>query len=96
MDDFFDDFDHDYEGMDDDSGDDWDHEPDIDEEPAESDEDTWDGPEWQDWMIIGPMSEEIAREKREKRRIRKNFDNSYTECFSLRVKIYHANTDKNI
>ena len=23
-------------------------------------------PEWQDWMIIGPLSEEIARNKRKK------------------------------
>ncbi|GAB6906655.1 hypothetical protein DESC_40110 [Desulfosarcina cetonica] len=42
--------------------------------PAESGDGCWDGPEWQDWMIIGPISEEIAREKREKERIRKSFD----------------------
>jgi len=29
-------------------------------------DDFWDAPDWQDWMIIGPMSEEIAEEKREK------------------------------
>ena len=29
-------------------------------------DDFWDGPDWQDWMIIGPMSEEIAEERREK------------------------------
>ena len=27
-------------------------------------DDFWDGPDWQDWMIIGPMSEEIANEER--------------------------------
>jgi hypothetical protein len=32
-------------------------------------DDFWDGLEWQDWMIIGPMSEEIARQKREQRRL---------------------------
>ena len=29
----------------------------------------WDGLDWEDWMIIGPLSEDIAREKREKDRI---------------------------
>jgi hypothetical protein len=29
-------------------------------------DDFWDGPDWQDWMIIGPMAEEIAEERREK------------------------------
>jgi hypothetical protein len=29
-------------------------------------DDFWDGPDWQDWMIIGPMSEEIAEERIEK------------------------------
>ena len=29
----------------------------------------WDSIQWQDWMIIGPLSEEIAREKREEDRI---------------------------
>lgn len=28
--------------------------------------DHFDGLDWQDWMILGPMSEEIAEEKREK------------------------------
>ncbi len=28
--------------------------------------DHFDGLDWQDWMIIGPMSEEIAEERREK------------------------------
>jgi len=36
---------------------------------AESDDDC--GPDWRDWMIIGPMSEEIAEEKRKRKRIRR-------------------------
>ena len=36
---------------------------------------SYDGLEWQDWMIIGPLSEELARERREQRRIeRELFD----------------------
>ncbi len=41
-----------------------------------STDDCWDGLQWQDWMIIGPLSEEIAREKRKINRIRKDFDRS--------------------
>lgn len=29
----------------------------------------FDGLEWQDWMIIGPLSEDIARERRERDKI---------------------------
>jgi len=32
----------------------------------------WNGLEWQDWMIIGPLSEDIAREKREKKQIERD------------------------
>ena len=38
--------------------------------------DDFDGLEWQDWMIIGPLSEGIAREKRKQDRIRKENDDS--------------------
>jgi len=38
--------------------------------------DDFDGPEWQDWMIIGPLSEDIAREKREIHRIRRDQDDA--------------------
>ena len=31
--------------------------------------DDFDGLDWEDWMIIGPISEEIANEKKERRRI---------------------------
>ena len=37
-------------------------------------DDFWDGPEWQDWMIIGPLAEELADENREKRRIEREFE----------------------
>lgn len=29
----------------------------------------FDGLDWEDWMMIGPMSEEIAREKKEQERL---------------------------
>lgn len=29
----------------------------------------YDGLDWQDWMIIGPLSEDMARERRERDRI---------------------------
>ncbi len=32
------------------------------------------GLEWQDWMIIGPLSEDIAREKRDIERTRREWD----------------------
>lgn len=66
-DDFEDDFD-DYEG---DSFEDggFDNETDEIEMPLEPSI----GPlSWKDWMIIGPMSEEIAREERERRKIEKD------------------------
>jgi hypothetical protein len=36
--------------------------------------DDCDGPDWEDWMIIGPLSEEIAREKRDIERTRREWD----------------------
>lgn len=56
MDDFFDDCD----GMEEA----WNDGPEFEEEPTESDDNQWNGPDWDDWMIIGPMSEEIVRKKR--------------------------------
>jgi len=32
----------------------------------------YDGLEWQDWMIIGPLSEELAKERRERDRIERD------------------------
>lgn len=74
MDDLFDDFDNDFEGMDDSFGGDWDNEPDCADEQAESDDDFWDGPGEREWALIFPIAEEIAREKREKKRARKKSD----------------------
>ena len=37
-------------------------------------DDFWDGIDATDWMIIGPLSEDIAREKREQDRIRNEWD----------------------
>ena len=31
-----------------------------------------DGLDWEDWMIIGPLSEDIAEEKRERERIERD------------------------
>jgi hypothetical protein len=36
--------------------------------------DDFDRPDWEDWMIIGPLSEEIAREKRDIERTRREWD----------------------
>jgi len=44
-----------------------DHFMDDFDDPCE--DDGYDGLEWQDWMIIGPMAEELAEEKRERDRI---------------------------
>ena len=46
----------------------------------DSGDDLWDGLEWQDFMIIGPMSEQIRDEKREKERIEKDvFGDDYLD-----------------
>jgi len=34
--------------------------------------DLWDGPDWQDWMIIGPMAEDIADEELEREKARRD------------------------
>lgn len=78
-DDFYDDFDSDFDGEAEDWGDNGLYEGDIEdigapdgEDPTpESDDAFWDGLGWQDWMIIGPLSEEIAREKRVRERMRR-------------------------
>ena len=75
MDDCFDEFHDDFDGCCD--GDDFgehdlgDDETDGDGIMAESADEAWDGPSWQDWLIIGPLAESLAREKREKERIRR-------------------------
>jgi len=66
MDDRFDEFHDDFDEYD--LGDD---ETDGDGIMAESEDGSWDGPSWQDWMIIGPLAESLASEKRERERIRR-------------------------
>lgn len=39
------------------------------------DDDCWDGLDAMDWMIIGPLSESIASEQRERERIQREFEN---------------------
>ena len=34
----------------------------------------YEGLEWQDWMIIGPLSEDIAQERRKRNRIERDND----------------------
>ena len=37
---------------------------------AESEDGAWSGPSWQDWLVIGPLAESLARDERERERIR--------------------------
>jgi hypothetical protein len=39
------------------------------------------GTDWQDWMMIGPLSEEIANEKREQDRIQKELDDDFDDDY---------------
>lgn len=66
MDDFFDDCD----GMDEV----WDDEPDFEEEPNESGDGFWDPPGERDWPLIFGISGDIAREKRDIERSRREWD----------------------
>jgi hypothetical protein len=44
-------------------------------------DDFWNGPDWQDWMIIGPMAEDIANEELEREQARKDaFDENEQEA----------------
>jgi hypothetical protein len=47
-----------------------------DDTPDEAESDEHYRPDWENWMIIGPLSEDLAREKRERERIRREADNS--------------------
>lgn len=40
------------------------------DDPCE--DDGYGGLEWQDWMVLGPLSEQIAEEKQEKERIERD------------------------
>ena len=39
--------------------------------------------DWEDWMIIGPLSEDIAREKRERDRIIRDNDTSDDDYWDI-------------
>lgn len=43
----------------------------------------YDGLEWQDWMIIGPLSEDIAREKLDIERTRREWDDEDLEYWDM-------------
>ena len=45
--------------------------------------DDFDGLDWEDWMIIGPLSEDIANERRERNRIRRENDTSDGEYWDI-------------
>ena len=63
-----------FDGYDGDFGDyEGDHDGGFDHNEGTSHDEPCDrGLEWQDWMIIGPLSEDIAEEKKEKDRIYKD------------------------
>jgi hypothetical protein len=42
-----------------------------------------DGPDWQDWMIIGPLSEDIANEERERDRIQKELNDTDDDYWDI-------------
>ena len=45
--------------------------------------DDYDGLEWQDWMIIGPLSEDIARERRDIERTNREWDDQDDEYWDM-------------
>jgi hypothetical protein len=74
FDEFNDDFDESFDGDDFGDHDLGDDETEGDRLRAEPAEEAWNGPSWQDWMIIGPLAESLAREKRERERIRREYE----------------------
>ena len=78
MDDCFDGFDEDMDG--DCAGN---EEPDLEGTSAGSNSSPWNGPEWEDWMILGPLSEDIAREKREQDRIQRELDDEDDDYWDI-------------
>lgn len=75
MDDFFDDFDNDFDGGSDEDGDEGECDDDFSDLETDGDDDdttfettdgSWDFPREKDWSIIGPLSEELSRERRER------------------------------
>jgi hypothetical protein len=79
MDDFLDDFGNDYDGGGDDDANDGSCDDDFSDIETDGEDDTtfetddgfWDFPTASDWGIIGPMSEEIAEERREQEQLRR-------------------------
>ena len=45
--------------------------------------DDFDGLDWKDWIIIGPLSEDIAREKLERDRILRENDDSDDDYWDI-------------
>ncbi len=45
--------------------------------------DDFDGPDWEDWMIVGPLSEDIARGKREQERIQRELDDDDSDYWDI-------------
>ena len=45
--------------------------------------DDFDGPDWEDWMIIGPLSESIGRERREQDRIHREMDDADDDYWDM-------------
>jgi hypothetical protein len=45
--------------------------------------DDYDGLEWQDWMIIGPLSEDIARERRDIERTNREWDDQDDDYWDM-------------
>jgi hypothetical protein len=88
-DDLFDDFDDNFDDSDNSNFDN--DELDCDDNEIEYDEEIgpvennsfWDGPDWRDWMIIGPLSEDIARDKIEKERIRRDEEGSDDDYWDI-------------
>jgi len=46
-------------------------------------DDFLDGPDWEDWMIIGPLSEDIVREKRDIERTRREWNNEDDDYWDI-------------
>jgi hypothetical protein len=59
-------------------------------------DDFWDGPDWQDWMIIGPMTEDIANEELEREQARKDtFEENEQESEDPFTNMNDENIDTN-
>ena len=75
MDDFFDDCD----GMEEA----WDDDPESEEEPTESGDGLWDPPGEGDWPLIFGISGDIARERRDIERARREWDDQEDDYWDM-------------